>query len=384
MNAQMQRTAKTSPESSFTSVQAGKIQRKQHGEHEQDKNCPNCSKGLLNLQRSSTNMEKSFSVPPVVHEVLDSPGEPLDAGTRAFMESRFGHDFSKVRVHADATASGSARAVNALAYTVGRDIVFGSGQYNPRTMQGQRLLAHELTHVVQQSSNQKMMQDLTMIGTQSERLELEADNVAHLALPGKRPVVNQMAYIQPTLQKKDNDEAIELEFVTVDPVEEARLKKMGITLPPGIKQTNPEDKCPKGYQPMKRATWFRCDESVGTRNLGCAFCTPQGQQCKCTDILQSLGHSRIIAPRKSGKCGDWFKITTPKKGAPILDVVKGEIAGGDTDLDIHIDVIKQLGEAVETGRYNVCLKGPEVHDDRIVPCGGSKCPTPKSSPKKKG
>ncbi|MCE8427120.1 MAG: hypothetical protein J5U19_01845 [Candidatus Methanoperedens sp.] len=198
---------------------------------------------------------------------------------------------------------------------------------------------------------------------------------------GSWPTV-QGAHIQPIIQKKDNGDETELEFVTVNPVEEARLKKMGITLPPGIKQTNPEDKCPKGYQRVKKATWFRCDESAGTKNLGCAFCTPKGQQCKCTDILQSLGHNRIIAPLKSGKCGDWFKITSPKKGAPILDVIKAEIPG-NTDLDIHIDVIKQLGEDVDAGRYDVCLKGPDIHDDRLVPCGGSSCPTPKSSPRKK-
>ena len=64
------------------------------------------------------------------------------------MESRFGHDFSQVRVHRDAKAAESARAVNALAYTVGEDVVFGTGQYAPGSSTGQRLLAHELTHVV--------------------------------------------------------------------------------------------------------------------------------------------------------------------------------------------------------------------------------------------
>ena len=66
------------------------------------------------------------------------------------MESRFGHDFSQVRVHVDSQAVESAGAVNALAYTVGRDIVFGPGRYAPQTSDGRRLLAHELTHVLQQ------------------------------------------------------------------------------------------------------------------------------------------------------------------------------------------------------------------------------------------
>src|SRR5205823_1825863 len=90
------------------------------------------------------------AVPPIVHEVLRSPGEPLDRETRAFMEPRFGHDFSQVRVHTDDRALKSALAVNALAYTVGRDVVFAAERYRPGTVEGRRLLAHELTHTIQQ------------------------------------------------------------------------------------------------------------------------------------------------------------------------------------------------------------------------------------------
>jgi hypothetical protein len=91
------------------------------------------------------------AAPPIVHDVLRSPGQPLDPAARAFMEPRFGHDFSRVRVHTGAAAEESAWAVNANAYTVGHNIVFNAGQFAPGTHEGQRLLAHELTHVVQQS-----------------------------------------------------------------------------------------------------------------------------------------------------------------------------------------------------------------------------------------
>ncbi len=77
-------------------------------------------------------------------------GGPLDPGTREWMEARFGWDFSGVRVHADGRAAESARGVDALAYTVGRDVVFGEGRYDPASVEGRRLLAHELAHVVQQ------------------------------------------------------------------------------------------------------------------------------------------------------------------------------------------------------------------------------------------
>lgn len=95
------------------------------------------------------------TAPASVHEVLRSSGRTLDPAPRGFMESRFGHDFSQVRVHTDAKAAESASAVNALAYTVGRDVVFGAGRYAPGTTEGDRLLAHELTHVVQQSDGRE-------------------------------------------------------------------------------------------------------------------------------------------------------------------------------------------------------------------------------------
>ncbi|HEX7940372.1 MAG TPA: DUF4157 domain-containing protein [Gemmatimonadaceae bacterium] len=91
--------------------------------------------------------------PPIVHEALGSAGQPLDPGARTFLESRLGADFSDVRVHADPLGAASAQAIGALAYTVGRDIVFAEGKYAPSTPDGMRLLAHEATHVVQQSDS---------------------------------------------------------------------------------------------------------------------------------------------------------------------------------------------------------------------------------------
>ncbi len=93
----------------------------------------------------------------LVHEVLRSPGQPLDADTLRFMEPRFGHNFSDVRVHADPSAERSAQAVQARAYTVGRHIVFGAGQYAAHSPAGRSLLAHELTHTVQQGVLSRMM-----------------------------------------------------------------------------------------------------------------------------------------------------------------------------------------------------------------------------------
>ena len=96
---------------------------------------------------------------PLIQNVLSSPGQPLDAATRNFMEPRFGQDFSGVRVHTSGAAAEAARAVNARAYTVGRNVVFGEGQYVPGSSEGKRLLAHELAHVGQQSRADRVSVD---------------------------------------------------------------------------------------------------------------------------------------------------------------------------------------------------------------------------------
>jgi hypothetical protein len=88
---------------------------------------------------------------PLVNNVISSPGQPLDPTTRAFFEPRFGHDFSQVHVHTDGQAAESARAVQARAYTVGKHVVFGAKQFAASSTEGRRLLAHELTHVIQQN-----------------------------------------------------------------------------------------------------------------------------------------------------------------------------------------------------------------------------------------
>jgi len=103
------------------------------------------------LRREATSDHEVSGAPPIVDDVLQSAGEPLGTATRRFFEERFGYDFGAVRVHHDARAAESARAVHADAYTVGRDVVFNSGRFSPDTEAGRRVLAHELTHVVQQT-----------------------------------------------------------------------------------------------------------------------------------------------------------------------------------------------------------------------------------------
>jgi hypothetical protein len=115
---------------------------------------PRHDAGIPLVQRRATNGSSGLmEAPPMVHDVLNSPGLPLDAATRAFFEPRFGHDFGFVRVHADQAAAASANAVNARAYTVGYHIAFAAGHYSPTTKPGQRLIAHELSHALQQRAS---------------------------------------------------------------------------------------------------------------------------------------------------------------------------------------------------------------------------------------
>src|SRR5437879_8758558 len=97
--------------------------------------------------RAKSVAEADRTAPPLVDEVLAAPGQPLDAATRADMSTRFGQDFSRVRVHADNRAAESARGIGARAYTVGEHVVFGAGEHHPASAQGRELLAHELAHV---------------------------------------------------------------------------------------------------------------------------------------------------------------------------------------------------------------------------------------------
>lgn len=136
--------------------------------------------------------------PPVVHEVLSSPGRPLDHATRGFMEPRLGSDFSGVRIHTDSRAAESARSVSALAYTVGRDIVFASGQYSPESAAGKQLLAHELTHVVQQQQwggpgTLAASSSAPVIASETSAAEREAAALAHRVMAGQSVAGRRLA-----------------------------------------------------------------------------------------------------------------------------------------------------------------------------------------------
>lgn len=151
--------------------------------------------GLLGLQRAvgnagvATLAEEERSP---VHDVINSNGSPLDTDTRAVMEARFGgQDFSDVRVHHDGAAHASAQSVNAQAYTVGSNIVFQRDKYDPSSDSGKHMLAHELTHVVQQRSGPVDGNDAgggVKVSDPSDRFEREAVSNADRLMSAPAPV----------------------------------------------------------------------------------------------------------------------------------------------------------------------------------------------------
>jgi hypothetical protein len=264
-----QQPIKLKPELPAAPVRPGLLQRKCGcgGSAGLAGECEECGAEKLSLQRSARNGERNaqdyMAAPPIVHEVLNSTGNTLDQNTRQFMESRFAHDFSRigvssglqasgsglqvgpvedphereadmvagrvmghsespsttktdrgfdfsnVRIHADARAAESARSVAALAYTVGRDIVFGEGQYRPHTMQGQRLLAHELAHVAQQGATSTPARTQRQPVLQRTRVTLstegrcpDATKIAE-AIPGARAMADTASHWFISLGERD-------------------------------------------------------------------------------------------------------------------------------------------------------------------------------------
>lgn len=176
--------------------------------------CEECKKTRLGLQRREVGQRNGAGVPPIVEQVLRSRGQPLDASTLSFMETRFGRDFSHVRAHTDERAGESARAVDARAYTVGADIVFGPGEYRPHNTAGRRLLAHELAHTVQQANVTGVAPQASLeIGPADTPLEREADRAADQVMsaspqePGIGHAVGgtgpMLSLARPTLQRDE-------------------------------------------------------------------------------------------------------------------------------------------------------------------------------------
>ena len=158
----------------------------------------------MSFKTTDKNKKTSASA-PVVHKVLSSPGRSLETDTRTFMESKFGHDFSKVKVHTDPMAAESADSMNARAYTVGRNIIFNAEQYNPLTDSGKKLLSHELAHVVQQGKGFSEYGH-SSAKENSDNCEQEAENISTEIARNKPLTVNSRQTV--TIQRAPEERVL--------------------------------------------------------------------------------------------------------------------------------------------------------------------------------
>lgn len=175
--------------------------------------------GMTALQRSVGNTVARSVADPERSEVLDvissGAGRPLDTGVRDDMETRLGHDFSDVRIHTDDAATRSAQSVNAHAYTVGSNVVFQRDLYDPGSSAGRTMLAHELTHVVQQRNGPV---DGTETGTgirvsdPSDRFEREASANAERVMAAPSAPVAQGAFVQRDVGDEPEEDSLQGSF----------------------------------------------------------------------------------------------------------------------------------------------------------------------------
>jgi peptidoglycan/xylan/chitin deacetylase (PgdA/CDA1 family) len=282
-------------------------------------------------------------VPPIVHDVLASPGHPVEDDTRAFMEDRFGHDFSHVRVHTDARAAESVQAVSALAYTVGPHIVFGAGRYAPGTGEGRRILGHELAHVVQQSGlNAPPARAQLRIAGPEEPAEREAAAAAHAStgapmqpLHAVTPVVQRQAepYITQVSVNLTAPQSVKLSWKGTPPSEPGTDS---FTCSTGKGYSNPED-------------------PPGTCNRGC---------CSGADVQCAPPHDE---PGRRGACctpiGNAFWTGTPRpehNGWKFWTPVEPIHTAGKRGIALH-QHNEVTGQAIGHG----CIRMDEKNAERI-------------------
>jgi hypothetical protein len=284
--------------------------------------CDECRKNREGtLQRAAVNSSPVHEVPPVVHEVLRSPGQPLNQQTRAFMEPRFGLDFSQVRIHTHTHAMKAAHSVNARAYTVGRDIVFGASQYSPRSRAGLQLLAHELAHVVQQNASSAPALGQLQLNPSRDRFEDEADRAADVVMTQEPKSLSTIAHrsaglsiLRPCIQRTATfvEGSVSAEFNLAEQL--ATGKPSGNT-----------DFVLNGT-PFTSGTSFTTErQALNTPRIGSATRRKGVVEC----WFHSVPDNEVSYEMKVLKSGAWIFVTTKANMAARFPALNACQAGGD-------------------------------------------------------
>lgn len=289
--------------------------------------CDDCDR--RKLQREATG-PASERVPSIVHDVLRSPGEPLDRPTRRQMESRFGHDFSRVRVHRGERAAASAAAVGARGYTVGADVVLGRGA-------GPHTLAHELAHTIQQEGATRT--GPLEIGRADDPLERAADGMAQ----GRSGVVLRRDADPPP---KKTEAAPATEQHAGQPLTDPELTKAGDAVGGAVQNFDPEKE--KAKDPKRPA--IRLDDKTVEREQQSA---PGGATTFILhDTSSSVGAAGIKAQLKEnrGPLGKGVNAYVPRTDPaaitrPFFDAYRPTTTEGEKNLDFF----KQPGDKATGG-----------------------------------
>lgn len=288
--------------------------------------CPSCAAKVGRLQRDAT----TSAVPEVTPQVeaaiqtMRGGGQPLDADVRAFMEPRFGYDFSAVRVHTSPRAARTAAAIGAQAFTVGNDITFGAGQYRPGTKAGKRLIAHELMHVVQSQVN-------------SNRRVTRTVTPAPMSIP-PIPGYSTMYLEQQSLRGA---------VATIIALGEVGVREMPAGSNRGPCVPGAKRGCVDAYTGNKAALWCAHFVSWAFEQTGYS---PFGHKARVADLRSWAQARGYYVDVSALKCG----LSEPKMGDvfTMQRISNGTVVGGHTGFVIRYDKHLGMMETVEGNNQN--------------------------------
>ena len=252
----------------------------------------------LLVQRATDPAGRSAPTGGAVREVLGAAGQPLDTTTRGFMESRFGQGFENVRVHTSARAAEAAHSVAAKAITVGSNVVFGSGQFAPSTNAGRELIAHELSHTIQQAGGRRMLQRTCDPGVLALRTE-------PIFFPRERTILEVFGGTRSLRRWTGRRTAVGL-------IQQA-LADLGYSLGPYGSRRDGVDRI-FGPVTEQAVTDFQTDESVATPTPGVV----DQATLRCLDEVRS---KRVVPEHQRGTVTpDQYRIDEARTGGRDEDV----------------------------------------------------------------
>jgi hypothetical protein len=261
--------------------------------------CEECQKNEATIQRRATSDAGPAAAPPIVYDVLRSPGRPLGP-ERSFFERRFGRDFGDVRIHTDGRAAESASSTNALAYAVGSNIVFAKGAYSPETREGQRLLAHELAHTLQQLGSGRAA------GTIQRQAAPAAKATADFS-GCDEPMQNDLREKHgPALEHVDGAiQALSKGWAKMDPADQAAFRQYFD--PAGSGEID------EGFVRDVRANFQRVRNYMSSLSFDCdptskTICGSGKSLCTGSRIMWTCFGALHVCPDAYSKSGDAFKI----------------------------------------------------------------------------